>query len=139
MFQHFHSALTQHFGDLDPIDRWEAVKGKLCLQLLVGRFDKGYDLILHEQTLDVKTYNKKILTRKQVMRYNLFVNVNEVRHRAAAHLYIQTFLIADNKIILAGYHQGLPSETRRDIRSPAYACPVQKLLPISDLTNQLVQ
>lgn len=139
VFQHFHNALMQHFGDLDPMDRWEAVKDKLCLQLLVGRFDEGYDLILHEQTLDVKTYVDRILTREQVMRYNLLVNVNEVGRRVAADLYIQTFPIADNKIILAGYHQGLPSEIRRDIRSPAYACPVRKLLPISDLTNQLVQ
>ena len=139
VFEHFHNALVQNFGELAPMERWRAVEGKLTLQTRLGSFDEGYDLNLSEQTLDVKTYVDQILTPSQVRRVNLFVNVNEVRRRGAAGLYVQTFPIEGDRIILAGYHEGLPAQIRRNIPSPAYACPVPDLQPIADLTNRLLQ
>ena len=134
-FDHLHNILVAEHGDLPPGERWQSFRDKLCLQNHVGCFDEGSDITIMGQTLDVKVYVDRELTRAQMMSYNLFVSVNEVRGREPAGLYIQAFLTSNNSIVLAGYHQGLPSQIRRNIPTPAHYCPVRQLRPIAELAD----
>ncbi len=85
----------------------------------------------------MKVYVERELTRPQMMNYNLFVSVNEMRGKTPADIYIQAFLTPYNSIVLAGYHPGLPGNVRRNLPTPAYACPVPQLSPIAELTDVL--
>ena len=138
-FDYLHSQLDEKFGMRPPTERWNIVKDRLCLQNHIGCFDEGSDLTIKDKTVDVKTYHERHLRKEQIIKYNLFVNVREVERRSkATDFYIQTFPTPNNTLILAGCHQGLPSQIRRDIPSPAYACPVPKLMPISILVDLLL-
>ena len=88
-FDYLHTNLKEEFGTLPWTNRWEAVKDRLCLQNHVGCFDKGSDLTIGEKTIDVKTYHDRILTKDQMIGYNLFVNVEEVKGKDPADYYIQ--------------------------------------------------
>lgn len=140
-FDYLHSQLNENFGTLPLTERWNVVKDRLCLQNHIGCFDEGSDLTIKDKTVDVKTYHERYLTKEQIIQrpYNLFVNVREVqRRREATDFYIQTFPTPTNTLILAGCHQGLPSQIRRNLPSPAYACPVPNLMPISVLVDLLL-
>ena len=139
-FEHFHDILVAEYGHLPPMQRWEQVRDRLCLQNRVGRFDEGSDLMIVDNTLDVKVYADRELVKQQMLNYNLFVNVNEVQGKDPADFYIQAFLTpGQHTIVLAGYHAGLPGNVRVDIPSPAHACPVRDLSPIQDLADILLQ
>lgn len=138
-FDHFHNALVNEHGGLAPGQRWRQFRDKVCLQNHVGCFDKGSDIIIAGHTLDVKVYVERELTAAQMMNYNLFVSVREMEGKEPADFYIQAFFTPDNHIVLAGYHQGLPEQVRRNIPTPAYTCPVSELLPIAELTDLLFQ
>ena len=138
-FDYFHTKIDEEFGELPWENRWEVVKDRLCLQNHVGCFDEGSDLTIGEKTIDVKTYHDRILTIEQMIRYNLFINVKEVRGKEPADYYIQAFFTPDNTIALAGCHQGLPEDIRYNIPEPAYACPVGDLEPIRILEELLLE
>ena len=139
-FDYFHSKLNENFGMLTPRERWNTVRDKLCLQNHVGCFDKGSDLTIKDQSVDVKTYHTRHLTKEQVMQrpYNLFINQKELKGKEPADFYIQTFPTPNNTVILAGCHQGLPTQINEDIPSSAYACPIPDLKPISFLVDLLL-
>ena len=138
-FDYLHTKLDEKFGRLPWTNRWEAVKDRLCLQNHIGCFDEGSDLTIGEKTIDVKTYHDRILTKNQMIGYNLFVNVKEVQGKDPADYYIQAFFTPDNTIVLAGCHQGLPQHIRRDIPEDAHACPVRNLMPIRILEALLLE
>jgi len=137
-FDYFHSQLDENYGKLPWTERWNVVKDRLCLQNHIGCFDEGSDLNVREKNVDIKTYHERYLIKTQIMRYNLFVSVRELEGKNPADFYVQTFLSPNNTLILAGCHQGLPSHIRKDIPTPAYACKVSNLMPISFLVDLLL-
>jgi hypothetical protein len=138
-FDYLHTKLHEEFGELPWENRWEAVKDRLCLQNHVGCFDEGSDLTIGDKAIDVKTYHDRILTKEQMINYNLFVNVKEVRGKDPADFYIQAFFTPDDTIVLAGCHRGLPEYIRYNIPEPAHACPVGDLEPIAILEVLLLE
>ena len=138
-FDYLHTKLAEEFGTLPWENRWEVVKDRLCLQNHVGCFDEGSDLTIREKTIDVKTYHEQEVTKEAMMRLNLFVNVKEVQGKEPADYYIQAFFTPHNTIVLAGCHQGLPQQIRRNIPEPAHACPVPNLKPIRILEELLLE
>lgn len=138
-FDYLHTQLDEEFGEFPWENRWEAVKDRLCLQNHVGCFDEGSDLTIGDKAVDVKTYHDRILTKEQMINYNLFVNVKEVRGKDPADFYIQAFFTPDGTIVLAGCHRGLPENIRYDIPEAAHACPVRNLEPIAILEALLLE
>ena len=138
-FDYLHTKLDAEFGSLPWENRWEAVKDRLCLQNHVGCFDEGSDITIGDKAIDVKTYHERTLTKEQMINYNLFVNVKEVRGKDPADFYIQAFFTPDDTIVLAGCHRGLPGHIRYNIPEPAHACPVPDLEPISILEELLLE
>lgn len=138
-FDYLHTKLKEKFGELDPSERWKAVRDKLCLENKIGDFDTGYDLTIKTKTIDVKTYHKGRPTKDEMMGLNLLVNVQEVKNKPSADFYIQTFFTPSNSIVLAGCHQGLPPNIGYRFPSPAYACLVRNLKPISTLVELLLE
>ena len=140
-FDYLHTQLNERFGELPWENRWKAVKDRLCLQNQIGRFDTGYDLTIKGETIDVKTYHRERPTKKEMMRLNLLVNVNEVKNKPQADFYIQAFFTPapNNTIILAGCHRKLPRNIRTNLPEDAYACLVSDLEPISVLVDLLLE
>ena len=138
-FDYFHTKLTQIFGRIPWANRWEVVKDRLCLQNHVGCFDEGSDLTIREKTIDVKTYHDRMLVKRQMLNYNLLVNVKEVQDKTPADFYIQAFFTPDNTIILTGCHQGLPEYIKTNIPEDAYACLIRNLDPLTILEELLLE
>ena len=137
-FKYFHNFLENKFGRLDYRERWRAVQDRLCLMNHVGCFDKGSDLTIKKQTVDIKVYNPP-LTKERMLRYNLFIGVRETSDTIPpADVYIQAFYTPQNTLVLAGYHEGLPEPIKYDIPTPAHFCPVRDLKPISELVRLLL-
>lgn len=137
VFSYLHEALNERYGEQDPRVRHNNVRERLSLDITVGRFDPGYDLTLMGRTLDVKSYATADVEPGIIPRRNLLVNEREVANRPAADLYVQVFFTTDHRIVLAGYHEGLPP-LNRNFPSPAYACPVPNLLPMVNLRQMVV-
>ena len=138
-FDYLHTKLDEAFGELPWENRWESVKDRLCLQNHVGCFDEGWDLTIRDKAIDVKTYHRGNPTKSEMMRLNLFVNVEEMQGKDEADFYIQAFFTPDGTIVLAGCHRGLPEYIRTDIPEPAHACPVRDLEPIAVLEALLLE
>ncbi len=136
-FDYFHKFLDNKFNTLDYKARWRAVQDRLCLQNHIGSFDKGSDLTIKNNTIDIKVYNEPLI-KERIINYNLFIGVRDMEILPPADFYIQEFFTPNNTIILAGYHKGLPKQIRYNIPTPAYACPVRDLKPISELIELLI-
>ena len=137
-FKYFHDLLDDKFGMLNNRERWRTVQDRLCLMNHVGCFDKGSDLTINNKTVDIKVYNRP-LSKEEMIRHNLFVGVRETSDTIPpADFYIQAFFTPDNTLVLAGYHEGLPEQIRRDIPTPAHFCPVSNLKPILELVQLLL-
>ena len=130
VFDYLHEALMDRFGQLEPRQRNQVVRGRLSMDIVLGRADPGHDLLVSMQSLDVKAYGTRRVTRQEIGRLNLLINERELAGREPSQLYVQTFFTTDDHIILAGYHRGLPplDET---FNAPAYACPVRDLSPMA--------
>lgn len=136
-FDYFHKELDNEFSNLNYKERWRAVQNRLCLQNHIGSFDKGSDLTIKDNTIDIKVYNKP-LTKEKMINHNLFIGVRETETIPPADFYIQAFFTLNNTLVLAGYHEGLPEWIREDIPTPAHTCPVRDLKPISELVRLLL-
>ena len=137
-FKYFHDFLDNKFGMLNYRERWRAVQDRLCLMNHVGCFDKGSDLTIKKQTVDIKVYNPP-LPKERMIRYNLFIGVRETSDTIPpADFYIQAFYTPQNTLVLAGYHEGLPEPIKYDIPTPAHFCPVRDLKPISELVRLIL-
>lgn len=137
-FDYFHEKLNSKFGKLPYNKRWKAVEGRLCLQNQIGVFDKGSDLIINKNTVDIKIYNVPV-TKQRMMELNFLIAVRDMEKMPPADFYIQAFFTLDERIVvLAGYHKGLPKDIGYKFPTPGYFCPVPKLEPISDLVELLL-
>ena len=137
-FDYLHKILYDKYSHLNQKSRWKALQNRLCLLNHIGCFDKGSDLTIRGQTIDIKVYNKPLL-KEQISRYNLFIakwNSDEI---LPAKFYIQAFFSQNNTIILAGYHEGLPNKITYKTHKPSYICPVKDLEPIKDLIDLLLE
>lgn len=138
VFSYLHEALREQHGDKTPRDRQASVRNKLALYITLGRSDEGFDLTVAGYTVDVKVYGTQLVAYDKIPGLNLLVNRNELANQTAADLYVQAFITTDKKVVLAGYHEGLPPlNTSGRFPSQAYACPVPDLLPMANL-RQLV-
>ena len=137
-FDYFHDILNERFGTLHYRSRWRVVQDRLCLQNHIGCFDKGSDLTIKNNTIDIKVYNEP-LRKQQMINYNLFIGVREDETIPPADFYIQAFFTFNDTLVLAGYHEGLPSQVRYNIPTPAHFCPVRNLEPIRTLTELLLE
>ncbi len=136
-FSYLHEALLERHGNEDVQTRYRSVQGKLTLNITLGGFDPGYDLQLAGKTVDVKTYGTTVVERTRLPGFNLLVNQQEVANRESADLYVQVFITTDRHLVLAGYHEGLPPLST-NFPSPAYACRVPDLLPMSNLRQMVI-
>ena len=140
VFQYLHDALLQEHGNLTPDVRYQRVADKVRLHTTLGGFDEGYDLTVVGQSLDVKTYGTRLVQESRIPSFTLLVSQREVANRQAADLYVQVFLTTDNRLVLAGYHKGLPPRsTNPRFPSPPYACSVPDLLPMADLRQLVIR
>lgn len=137
VFSYLHEALLEQHGTEDVRTRHRSVSGKLALNITLGGFDSGYDLVVMENTVDVKTYGTRVVERSQLPNFNLLVNQQEVANREAADLYVQVFITTDRHVVLAGYNEGLPP-LNTNFPSPAYARRVPDLLPMSNLRQMVL-
>ena len=138
VFSYLHEALLEQYGTEDVRTRYRSVEGKLTLNITLGGFDSGYDLLVMGKTLDVKTYGTQVVDLSRLPTFNLLVNQREVGNRTAADLYVQVFITTDRHVVLAGYNEGLPP-LDTGFRSPAYARRVPDLLPMSNLRRMLLR
>ena len=138
-FKYFHNLLDNKFGMLDYRKRWQVVQDRLCLMNHVGCFDKGSDLTIKKQTVDIKVYNEPV-SKERMMGLNLLVGVRETSDTIPlADFYIQAFFTLNNAVVLSGYHEGLPEQIRtKNMPTPAHYCPVRDLKPISELVKLLL-
>lgn len=138
VFDYLHDGLAEAFGDLHPLQRNRVVEGRLSMNIIVGRYDPGHDVQVMNQSLDVKSYGTERVSLQRIGELNLLVNANQVEGREISDYYVQAFFTPDGRIVLAGYHAGLPPYNER-FPSPAYACPVRDLRPMADLRRLLTE
>ena len=86
--------------------------------------------------VDVKSYATALIDRERIPTLNLLINRNQLVGHDPADIYVQTFFTADTNVVLAGWYDhkfhGLP-RLNHNLPSPAYACPVRDLDPMSTL------
>ena len=136
-FDYLHQALDAQFGHLQPRERSQATRDLQCLHLHLGCFDAGYDLTIAGLSADVKNYGTATVDIQRIMQLNLLVSQRELAGRRPADIYIQTFNTDNGQLVLAGYYQGLP-QLDENFPTPAYACPVRQLQPMSTLRNMML-
>ena len=142
VFQYLHDALQERHGNLRPAQKYQRVRGKVCLRPTLGAFDAGYDLIVAGQSVDVKAYATKLVQVSEIPSRNLLVNQRQIDSsgKKPADLYVQVFLTTDGQVVLAGYNDGLPPRSADPrFKSPAYACKVPDLLPMENLRQMVLR
>lgn len=141
--EYIHAFLIEKTKVLSAKERWKVLqdKAKFSYNLVVGNFDGGYEFKIGDNTIDIKTYENQV-TEKQIFKglkergrpLNLFIDKSQ---NAKADIYVQVFMMNDNRICLAGFHKGLP-KLATWMPNPAYTCPVPNLRAINELL-QLVK
>lgn len=136
VFQYLHEHLLERYGDYQPEQRHNLVRDKLCLRATLGCFDPGIDMTVGNFKVDVKSYATALIDRERILTLNLLINRNQLVGHDPADIYVQTFFTADTNVVLAGWYNhkyhGLP-RLNHNLPSPAYACPVRDLDPMSTL------
>jgi hypothetical protein len=138
-----HSELQKKYGSLPAKERWEILHKKVefSYQLVIGKFDKGYEFSIGKKTIDIKTYQNKTVSVEQIFKglnlqgtpLHLFIDQSQ---KSIAEIYIQTFILHDNKVCLAGYYQGLPP-LQTWMPNRAYSKPIPELNPMASLLIDL--
>jgi len=127
------SNLEKKYGHLPAKERWEILHKtvKFSYNLIIGKFDDGFEFKMGTKVIDIKTYENNIVTVEQIFNglndsgrpLNLFIDESQ---NAKADYYVQVFLLPEDKICLAGYYKGLPPLATW-MPNPAYTCPVPDL------------
>ncbi len=128
--------LNVKYHDVPAIERYKILRQKFCYRLILGVFDDGFEFVINGKKIDIKTYANQTLNFDEIYDrpYNLFIDRSQDVHDD--HLYVQTFILSDNRVCIAGYYDGLPSLATW-MPQPAYTCPVPELSPINDLIKEL--
>lgn len=142
-FEFIFSYLEKKYGDIKAKDRWEILhkKIKFTYNITIGDFDEGFEFKISDKTIDIKTYENNIVTVDQIFNgirnngspLNLFIDKSQ---NLKSDYYVQSFLMPENKICLAGYSDGLPPLATW-MPKPAYACPVPNLININCLLEKI--
>jgi len=137
------SNLEKKYNNFKADDRWEILnkKVKFSYNIVIGKFDEGFEFKIDDKTIDIKTYENNIVTVEQIFAglsnngrpLNLLIDKTQ---NAKADYYVQVFMLPDKKICLAGYFEGLPPIATW-MPNPAYTCPVPDLLNISILLDKI--
>jgi hypothetical protein len=133
------SHIKSKYGDLDAKNRNNTLHNvvKFSYEIVIGKYDGGFDFKLSGKSIDVKTYENNIVTSEQIWNglklngspLSLFVDRNQY---VQADLYVQAFIMPDDKICLAGYHEGLPPLATW-MPNPAYTCSIRNLSNIKKI------
>lgn len=135
--------IEKKYGNIKAKDRWVVLheKVKFAYSITIGKFDKGFEFSIAEETIDVKTYDNNIVTIEQIFNglkgngkpLNLFIDETQ---NTNADYYVQSFVMPENKICLAGCYEGLPPLATW-MPNPAYTCPVPDLLNMNILLEKI--
>ncbi|HPC81363.1 MAG: hypothetical protein GX941_06675 [Candidatus Methanofastidiosa archaeon] len=139
--------LTNEYGNIDPIKRWEVLHNKVGFSYLItiGKFDGGHEFKIGKTKpiiIDVKTYHNNQVSVSQIFNglkddksnpkpLNLFIDKDQ---NPKADIYIQTFINNEADIILSGFNEGLPPLATW-MPNPAYTKSVPELTPMKELLN----
>ena len=131
--------LRNKYGNLDALKRNEVLHKvvKFSYTATIGRFDDGFDFMLKDKTIDIKTYQTNKVTIQQIFNglksngnpLSLFV---DEKQNSIADIYIQAFILTDNRVCLAGFYEGLPP-LQKWMPTPAHSCAVPQLNPLAKL------
>ena len=120
----------------DDTKYWENVKDKykFYYKIVIGDYDAGFEFKVKNKTIDIKNYGTKKVAINDILRLNLLVDKTQ---SAKADIYIQSFILNDDSICLAGYNIGLPQKLSDKFPNPAYYCPIKELQPMNNLFNDI--
>lgn len=131
--------VTDKFKDefKDTDSYWEAVKEKyeFTFHLLIGDYDKGFEFLFGDISIDVKTYGTQKVSVERIFSkpLHLFIDATQSKN---ANIYVQSFLLDDGSVCLAGYHLGLPPIATW-MPKRAHCAAVPDLNAMSDLFAEL--
>ena len=130
------SKFKSEFGN--DKDFWDKVKKKYIFSYnpVVGNYDKGFEFLINEKSVDIKMYGTKNVSREQIFNglekggrpLNLLIDVEQ---GAKADVYVQTFILDNSDICLAGYYVGVPP-VETWMPKPAHCCPITDLEPMNN-------
>jgi hypothetical protein len=120
----------------DDVKYWESVKDKykFYYKIVIGDYDAGFEFSIKNKTIDIKNYGTKKVSINDILRLNLLIDKNQ---SAKADIYIQSFILNNDSICLAGYNIGLPQRSSDKFPQPAYYCPTRELRPMNGLFNDI--
>jgi len=119
----------------DVLNYWDEVKKKykFSYKIIIGEYDTGFDFSLKGKIIDIKNYGTKKVAIDNILKLNLLIDKNQ---SAKADIYIQTFLLNDEGVCLAGYYVGIPP-INNNFPKPAHACLIANLQPMNNLLNNI--
>lgn len=100
----------------------------------ISFFNKNNSFSIKNKTIDIKNYGTKKIAINDIFRLNLLVDKTQ---SAKADIYIQSFILNDDSICLAGYNIGLPQKASDKFPQPAHYCPIKELQPMNNLFNDI--
>ena len=149
-FEYIYSWLEEQYGSLDSKQRWKILHKKVGFSylLVLGKFDGGHEFEIGVKDpilIDIKTYEENKVSVSQIFNglkddkknprpLNLFVDKTQ---NAKADIYVQTFILKNGNIVLAGFNQGLPP-IKNWMPKPAHTKPVPNLQPMNNLKNLII-
>ena len=141
--EYIHSYLSNKTQTLDVKERWKVLheKAKFSYHPVIGNFDGGFEFKISDKTIDIKTYETNHVSIEQIFKglkkqgrpLSLFIDESQ---NTSASIYVQVFIMKDNRMCLAGFHEGLP-KLATWMPKPAYTCPVPELKLMNKLLNLL--
>jgi hypothetical protein len=141
--EYIHSHLLKVTQSLDVKDRWKILheKAKFSYHPVIGNFDGGFEFKIGDKTIDIKTYETNQVSVNQIFKglkeqgrpLSLFIDKSQ---NTNATIYVQVFRMEDNRMCLAGFHEGLP-EIATWMPKPAYTCAVPLLQKMDSLLDYL--
>jgi len=113
--------------------------------MVIGKYDEGYDFRAGKFKIDVKatTFQKNSKSLDECVgilynKFNLYIADDSGQARkAAADIYMQSFIISFEWCVLAGYSQGVPEATSNNPRNiyQAKKQPIPELEPMERLLS----
>ncbi len=147
--EYFLNFLKEKYGSIKPIKRWNILHSKVGFSylIMIGKFDGGHEFRIGKKNsikIDIKTYEQNQVSINQIFYglkedikkpqpLNLFIDKDQY---TKADIYIQTFILNDGNIALAGYNVGLPPLATW-MPKPAYTKTIPELENMNTLTKKI--
>ncbi len=114
--------------------KWDVSKIELSGReaLLAGIYDETIRKTLAEKTIEIKTYVERKVEAGEIT--GLSFSTNKVEY-PKANLYVQSFVLKNNDIVLAGFVKDIPSMKDLEIRTN-YSVLVAEMLNMSAFIDE---